>query len=140
MLRAAAVTLGVTLALLGGVLQPSLPAAHAQTGPLINIKNALEPIGEKYNQPNLLRNRSDLQGVLVGRIAAVVRIFLTLLGILFVVLIIYGGYLWMTAFGNEERVRQGQSVLRQSLIGLLVILAAFAATQFIILNVYRATT
>lgn len=129
---------GCLVVVLGGSFAP-LPAT-AQTGPLIEIQNRLEPIGEKFNQRDLLRHPDNLQGVLVGRIAAVIRIFLTLLAIIFVLLIIYGGYLWMTAFGNEERVKQGQSVLRQSLIGLIIIVVAFAVTQFLILNLFRVAT
>lgn len=63
---------------------------------------------------------------------SVVRAFLALLGILFVSYTIYGGFLWMTAGGNEERVTKAKSIIRNGVIGLIIILSAAAIYAFVI--------
>ena len=62
-----------------------------------------------------------------------------LLGIIFLVLIMYGGFLWMTARGNEEQVTKSKNILKTALIGLVIILASYGIAQFIYLYASSAT-
>ena len=62
----------------------------------------------------------------------IVRIFLGLLGIIAVIIIIYGGYVWMTSAGSSERVERAKAILRNAIIGLVIILMSLAIVQFII--------
>ncbi|MDP3836645.1 MAG: hypothetical protein Q8Q67_00890 [bacterium] len=64
-------------------------------------------------------------------IATLIKVILSLLGIIFLVLMIFTGYRWMTASGNEEAVTKAKHTLKTSIIGLIIILAAFAITTFI---------
>ncbi len=59
------------------------------------------------------------------------------LGLLFLAMVLYGGYNWMTAMGNEEKIDQGKSALIWATIGLVVIIAGYAITTFVITNVYK---
>src|SRR3989344_9600849 len=49
-------------------------------------------------------------------IARLIRTFLSLLGIIAVVLIIYGGFLWMTASGEARRIETAKTVLKNAVI------------------------
>lgn len=60
---------------------------------------------------------------IAGTIVATV---LGLLGIIFVVLIIYAGILWMTAGGDEGKVEKAQTILKNAIIGLIVTVSAYA--------------
>ncbi|MBI3290908.1 hypothetical protein HYZ76_01340 [Candidatus Falkowbacteria bacterium] len=64
---------------------------------------------------------------------AVTRIFLSLLGIIFISYTIYGGFLWMSAGGNEEHITKAKSIIKNGIIGLIVVLGA-AAIYFFIFN------
>lgn len=75
-------------------------------------------------------------GVIIGRI---IQVFLGVLGIVFLGLMIYAGYLWMTAGGNSERVSKAKKVLLSAFIGLFISVGAFAITTFIMSGVNRAT-
>lgn len=114
--------------------------AQAQSGPdiLFNIKGRLEPIGRKFNQVELLK-RGDTQAVLIGRIAAIIAIGLGFLGLVFIILILYGGWLWMTAGGNEERVKEAQRTIRNAVLGTVVVVASYALTAFVISQLVEAT-
>jgi len=65
----------------------------------------------------------------IGKMIAAI---LSLIGVIFLALMIYGGMLWMTARGNEEQITKAKSVLTSSSIGLAIILVAYAATAFIV--------
>jgi hypothetical protein len=63
---------------------------------------------------------------------AVLTSALSLMGVVFLVLAIYAGYTWMTARGNEEMVTKAKNTLTNSIIGLVIVLAAYAITYFVL--------
>lgn len=63
--------------------------------------------------------------------AAVIKGFIALLGIIFVVLIILAGNKWMNAGGDEEKVREAKDSIQRAIIGLIIIIAAYAITEFV---------
>lgn len=69
-----------------------------------------------------------------------IRIFLGLLGVLFAVLMIYGGYTWMTSYGNSQKVDKAKELIIDAVIGLVIILAAYAITGFVVGELVKRTT
>ncbi|MFH1427282.1 MAG: Ig-like domain-containing protein [Patescibacteria group bacterium] len=72
--------------------------------------------------------------------ARVIRIGLGFLGLVALILIIYAGWLWMTSAGEEDKINQAKKILQNAIIGLIIILMAFAITSFIINKLLEATT
>jgi hypothetical protein len=72
-------------------------------------------------------------------IARIIQIFLGFLGIIAIGLIMYGGFLWMTAAGNEEQIDRAKKTLVSALIGLAIILSAFAIATFLLNSILQAT-
>ena len=62
---------------------------------------------------------------------ALVNTFLSLIGIVFIILIIYAGFKWMTAGGNEEQVNKAKTTIINSVIGIVVVMGAFVIYKFI---------
>ena len=54
------------------------------------------------------------------------------MGIVAVGLIMYAGWIWMTSEGSEEKIEQAKKILTNAVIGLIIILSAFAIVSFII--------
>lgn len=52
-------------------------------------------------------------------------------GIIFFVLVVYGGLLWMTSAGNEDSVAKAKKILTAAIIGLIIVMSAYAITRFI---------
>lgn len=75
--------------------------------------------------------------VLVGRIIAA---SIGLVGVVFLVLMVYGGFLWMTARGDEQKVEKSKDLITAAVIGLIVVLAAYIITNFVVSNLLSATT
>ncbi len=72
-------------------------------------------------------------------ISSVINIFLGFLTFLAVLIIMYGGWLWMTAAGNEEKVEQAKKVLINGTIGLIIILASWGIAVWILRAIADAT-
>ena len=72
-------------------------------------------------------------------IAKIIRVAMSLLGIVVVCIILYGGFLWMTAGGNEEQVGQAKSWIFSGVIGLAIILSAYGIATFVINQLVAAT-
>lgn len=65
----------------------------------------------------------------IGRI---IRIALSLVGTGFFALVVYAGFLWMTAQGNDEQVEKAMNVIKTATIGLVITLAAYGLTVYIV--------
>lgn len=99
-----------------------------------NLKNAFD---KATNSP--LQTVAGSQGA--GYLASVgietlagqvITALTSLLGVIFILLTIYGGFLYMNARGNEEQTKKAKSIITQALIGLIIILAAYAISYFIL--------
>jgi Zn-dependent protease with chaperone function len=64
--------------------------------------------------------------------AKIINIALGFLGILAVVIILIGGFKWMTAAGNEEGVEDAKKILVAGVIGLVIILASWGIANFVL--------
>lgn len=70
---------------------------------------------------------ADLKGTVLN----VIRWLLGLMTLIAVTLIIYGGFVWLTAAGNEERVEKAKQIISAAVIGLIIILLAWAVVIFV---------
>jgi uncharacterized membrane protein len=60
-----------------------------------------------------------------------IQVFMGLIGIIALILIIYGGFLMLTSAGNEERISEGKKIIQWVVIGILIILLSVGIVQFI---------
>ncbi|MCU0679465.1 MAG: hypothetical protein MUC28_03425 [Planctomycetes bacterium] len=74
------------------------------------------------------------------RIGKIIAIILSFLGVIFLLLMIYGGFTWMTARGNEQQIAKAKGILYNALIGLIVVLAAYAITAYFGEEIAKAVT
>jgi len=64
-------------------------------------------------------------------VAQILKTVLSLLGIIFLVIMVFAGYRWMTASGNEEAITNAKGTIKRAIIGLIIIISAYAITAFI---------
>lgn len=72
-------------------------------------------------------------------LGSIIQYALSFLGVIFIVLLIYGGFIWMTAQGDAEEVTKAKDIIYNALIGLVIVLAAFVITQYIFRAVITST-
>ena len=71
------------------------------------------------------------EDTLLNNVASIIKVVLGLLGTIFVILMIYAGILWMTAGGNDTQVKKAQNIIQRAVIGLIIVVLAYAITYFI---------
>lgn len=69
----------------------------------------------------------------------IIRILLSFVGILLVGLLVYAGYLWMTAAGADEQISTAKATMKNAVIGLIVIMMAWTLSTYIIRRIQVAT-
>ncbi len=117
----------VVVALLIGVFGLfCVQTVSAQTGPYLGLEYGAETgLG-----------RQDVRLTAARIISAVMG----LLGTIVVVIMLYAGYEWMTAGGNDDKVGEAKKRMIYAVIGLAIILSAYAITRFVSTQLYQATT
>ena len=65
---------------------------------------------------------------LIGKI---INAVLGIVGSIALVMVIYGGFIWMTAAGNQEKVTKGRDVLVWAAVGLFIIFSSYALVKFV---------
>lgn len=86
-----------------------------------------EDLGTQYAENTELGNQDPRQ-----TIANIINIILGFLGILAVAIILYGGFKWMTAAGNEDQIGEAKKIITAGVIGLVIILAAWGIAAFVL--------
>ncbi len=72
-------------------------------------------------------------------VANIIRTALGLLGIVALVIVLWGGFMWMTAGGDENRVAIAKKILFNGIVGLAIIMSSWAITSFVISRLLQAT-
>lgn len=68
-------------------------------------------------------------------VATVIKAFLGLLGVIFIFLVVIAGYKYMTANGDEGQVEDALGSIRTAIIGLIIVVSAYAITAFVFKNI-----
>ncbi|HLD60532.1 MAG TPA: pilin [Patescibacteria group bacterium] len=119
--------------MMGTMLFSAVPAMAASSTPTrLQASDLLDP----RVSPESGLGDSDLQVT----IARIIRVAMGLLGIVAVVIVLIGGFTWMTAGGNDEKVGEAKKWIFAGVIGLAIILSAYAIANFVIQNLVTATT
>ena len=123
------VALGLALALPFMRLSPSTAIpAHAQP---------LE--ADDYLDQGFADSTGLGQGELKSTIGSLINVGLSLLGVVAVVIILMGGFKWMTAGGNDEKVAEAKRLIIAGIIGIAIIMSAWAIARFVIESVADAS-
>ncbi|HTM67871.1 MAG TPA: hypothetical protein VL426_01090 [Candidatus Binatia bacterium] len=96
---------------------------------------AAPDLGFGYAQGIGLPVDIDIRGI----VANLIRTLLGFLGILLVVQIMWGGFLMMTHGGNEEKRAEAVAVIRNSIIGLVIIMSSASIAKFVVDAVANAS-
>lgn len=69
----------------------------------------------------------------------IVNVLLGFLGILAIVIILWGGFRWMTSAGNEEKIGEAKKIIAAGIIGLIIIFTSYAVATFVISQMLAVT-
>lgn len=113
----------------GSVATLALPVmAHAQEDA---TSYSVESIGSKLGL-----GEADLKETVLN----ILNLVLGLLSLVAVIMIIIGGFTWLTAGGNEEKVDRAKKIISAAVIGLIIVLLAWAVVIFVAKTTSNVTT
>lgn len=69
-------------------------------------------------------------------VGSIIQYLLSFLGVIFICLIIYGGFLWMTARGDSEQITKAKDIIISSVIGLVIVISAYTLTYYLLANIF----
>jgi len=72
-------------------------------------------------------------------IARIINTSMLFLGVIAVVIVLIGGFKWMTAGGNEKGVEDAKKLMGAGVVGLVIVLASWGIAQFIVKQLQTAT-
>ncbi len=75
--------------------------------------------------------------VVIGR---VINIGIGLVGLVLFLFIIWGGFIWITASGDPTKIQKAQGIIINAVIGVVVVLSAYAVTNFAITQLTKPET
>jgi hypothetical protein len=122
------ITISAAAALYFFATQVNLAAAQI-TG---KIQAGLKSAGAAYTQGGTT-DLATLAGSLISEAIG-------LLGILLLGLLLYGGVIWMTAGGDKAKVEKATAIIRNAVIGLIIVVLAYAISDFVLSSLGNATT
>ncbi len=109
-------------------------AAAGSGGITGSIQTGLNSAASPYTQGGQT-TAGDLPKLVGNLIAQAI----TLLGAVLLVMLLWGGFLWMTAGGEGEKVKKAKAIIQNAIIGLVIIVAAYAIANFVIAALSNAT-
>jgi hypothetical protein len=128
----------LSLMILSLFFVPSLLVANN-----VSAGNSDDVFGLGYVTGDATQDVND--GIVLGNkdprtmITQIINVLLTLLGIVAVGIVLLGGFKWMTAGGNEDKVGEAKKILGAGIIGLVIILAAWGIAAFVLNTLMDAT-
>ncbi len=124
------------ISLLAGSLMAALPAqAQLQGNPFSQFFGQTFTGNEGGKQ---IYAEGDLKTLLPEAVGNVISLFLSLIGVILLVIVVYAGFLWLTAGGNEDQVARAKQLIRNGVIGLIIALSAYLITGFVVTQVQQA--
>ncbi len=105
---------------------------------LINTPALAFSFKDSFNKEGSLSTLAQQSGyekdpiAVEGYVGIILTAFFSLLGIIAIALIIYSGFTWMTARGNEAQVTKAKDNLFTVIIGLIFIIGGYALTIFLL--------
>lgn len=93
---------------------------------------------DKYGLCDSAQEGGFMEGDASVFIGNIIKAVLSILGVLILIFILYGGYLWLASGGNEQMVKKAKDILTNAAIGLIIVLAAYAITTFVVRGITGA--
>jgi hypothetical protein len=110
----------------------SLTTVNAQN---LNDAFKVSDGGNKDNLDSLAAEagyKTSSEVSLYKNISDIINLSLSFLGVIFIILMIYGGWLWMSDQGNEDQVAKAKKIISAAIVGVIIIISSYAISWFII--------
>ncbi len=95
---------------------------------------AMDRFGLNYGTYTGLGTKDLREGIM-----SIVQVMFGFLGVLAVIIILWGGFRWLTSGGSEDKIGEAKKIISAGVIGLVVIFISYAIASFVITQLITAT-
>lgn len=117
------VVIAITIVFLFAIFSPALNGGRGVLAADGGLKTTADAAG--------LSTNSSVAGI----IGQIIYAILGFLGVVFIILLIYGGFIRMTAQGAPDKIKTSTGIITSAIVGIIIILASYAITAFVLGNV-----
>ena len=94
-------------------------------------------VAEKYGldktaQAAKLPNQGNIN--IAQQIGLIIGVVLSFIGVLFLILMIYAGFMWMMARGSDQEIVKAKGIMTAAIIGIVIIFSSYAITKLVLNN------
>lgn len=119
------------LVLTTGLVSVASAEDTTSTSATVTISQGLENAGKGTYDSGL---------TLTEFIGNLIQALLTATGILFLVLTVWGGIIYMTAAGDDTKIKKAKGMITSAIVGLIIIIGAYALTSYVVSALSEAST
>ena len=94
-------------------------------------QDALSGLETTANEVTAFRSQNPGENFISTAAGKIIGTVLSFVGVLFLILMIIAGITWMTAAGNDQQTKKAKDLLVSSIIGIVIVFAAYAITAFV---------
>lgn len=134
-MKKAIITIILMLAIFGGV---GVSAVQTIDCGSTELKNSAQ-CQAMAKLATTAKDKAQMQeGDLVKTIGSAINLLLSVLSVVFLIIVVYGGVIWMTASGDPEQVKKARNSIIHGAIGMIVCLSAWSLSMFIVNQMINA--
>jgi len=114
-----------------------LPTALAEEPS--NAERALGALEKTLETQGIIADPTKAPGA-ASIIGGIINMAMGLLGLVFFILVVYGGIIWLTSGGNEQKAERAVKILAESSLGLIIVIAAYIFTNVVVFRIISIST
>ena len=98
------------------------------------LEDALQKLGEFNQGAQLPTGTGEIKPIIVQ----IINVILEFLALLFIILIIIGGFRYMTSGGNTDNAKKALDIIKNAVLGIIIVILAGVLVNFVILKIIEA--
>ncbi|MDD4900987.1 MAG: pilin [Patescibacteria group bacterium] len=121
------------------LLAMALMAGPASAGKFLNSNTTTNMNNGTQGLANTAGYETSTADSALTLVQTVINIFLSVIGVLLLAYILFAGYNWLTAEGEEEKVQKAKDTIKRAIVGVIIIVAAYAISVFVMSRIEAGT-
>ena len=108
----------------------SMATVFTLSQPTLAQEDTSYGLNKTAQEVSAFKNQKVSDNFIQTKAGQVIGVLLSFVGVLFLILMIYAGLMWMTAQGNSQQVDKAKDLLINSVVGIIIVFSAYAITAF----------
>lgn len=99
---------------------------------VVDAETVQSGLDDAVGNTEIYQAKANPEGAIYSFVGTIIKTIIGLTGIIMIIYMIYGGYLWMTAKGETDRVEKAKHTMQAAIIGIIIVFASYSITAYIL--------